>query len=130
MRMRTTRKRKKTNGSRVLAGLLCALALGAAGQKNASYAIVEGTVFRDPGLAVLDAKVTIEETGGKKKKQETATNARGEFLFRVPAVEASYVVRASMKGYRSEEKEAKVAGGAAPGQERVEVNLVLTAAGK
>ena len=84
-------------------------------------------MFREPGLAVPDAKVVIEERGDKKKKQEAATNYRGEFLFRVPAVEAVYTVRASLKGYRTGEKEAKVAGGAAPGQERVEVNLVLEA---
>jgi hypothetical protein len=104
--------------------LCCAAAL--AGQKNGAYAIVEGTVFHEPGLALADAKVELQlrdET--KAKKQEAATNYRGEFLFRVPAKEAVYIVKASMKGFEPQQKEAAVAGGAVSGEERVTVNLVL-----
>lgn len=105
--------------------LLCALA-AAGGQKERSYAIVEGTVFRDPGLAVPDAKVVIQlRDGDKPKKQETTTNYRGEFQFRVPAVQAVYTVKASLKGYRPDQKEASITGGGVAGAERTEVNLVL-----
>lgn len=115
----------------VCAALFWAFIYGTAvfGQKNASYAIVEGTVFRDPGFALADAKVVIEPAGstGKKapKKQQTTTNYRGEFVFRVPAVEAKYTVSASMKGFKGDQKEASIAGGGVPGSERVAVNLVL-----
>ncbi len=109
--------------------LLLACSSGAYSQKASSYAIVEGTVFRDPGLAVPDAKVILELKSAKDavkfKKQEQTTNYRGEFHFNVPAVEAVYVVRTSMKGFRGDEKEAAITGGGAPGQERAEVNLVL-----
>lgn len=118
----------RNGAARTACGVLfCALALG---QKNASYAIVEGTVFRDPGYALADAKVTLrasEPAAGKQaKKQEATTNFRGEFLFRVPAVEAKYVVTANRKGFKEDSKEAAISGGGVPGAERVEVNLVLS----
>ncbi|HTS77919.1 MAG TPA: carboxypeptidase-like regulatory domain-containing protein [Bryobacteraceae bacterium] len=113
------------NGSRIAGAILfCALAFG---QKNASYSIIEGAVFRDPGLALADAKVVLQaKDNPKAKKRETTTNFRGEFEFRVPAVEAVYVLKATMKGFRADQKEAQVAGGGVPGSERVEVNLVLS----
>jgi hypothetical protein len=112
------------SGSRAaLAILLCAVASGVSGQKKSEpYAIVAGTVFRDPGLALPEAKVvlSLSDSGKMKKAQETISNYRGEFSFRVPAREAKYVVKAAMKGYRPEEKEAAI-----HGEERVDVNLVL-----
>jgi len=102
----------------------CALAVPSEAQKKAEpYAIVEGTVFRDPGYALPDAKVVLVSAGDPKAKkiQETVTNYRGEFTFRVPQHEAKYVVKASLKGYRPEQKEAAI-----NGPERIDVNLVLT----
>jgi hypothetical protein len=101
--------------------LFCALAF-AGGKKPATYAIVAGTVFRDPGFALADAKVVLmARTEPKPKKlHETTTNYRGEFLFRVPPKEANYVLRATLKGYRPDEKEAMISG-----EERIDVNLVL-----
>jgi hypothetical protein len=95
----------------------------AEGQKrrNDSFATVAGTVFREPGLALPGAKVVLALRDSKSKKlQDAETNYRGEFAFRVPAADAVYVVKASMKGYGPEEKEAMITG-----EERVEVNLVL-----
>jgi hypothetical protein len=108
--------------------VMCAAvaAAPATAQKNASYAIVEGAVFHEPGLALPDAKVVLQlRDQPKSKKQEAMTNYRGEFMFRVPATAAVYVVKATMKGFSADEKEAAVAGGSEPGQERVTVNLVL-----
>ncbi len=92
-------------------------------QQAPAYGIVAGTVFRDPGFALADAKVTLYAPGGPKPKklQEAATNFRGEFEFRVPPVAGTYLVRASSKGYRTEEKQTSVAA-----EEQVEVNLVLS----
>jgi len=110
-----------------LVALLCmCVSAGAGGRKDASYAIVEGTVFRDPGLAVPQVKVVLQlRDDPKAKKQEAVTNYRGEFQFHVPATAAVYVVKAAMKGFHPDQKEAAVSGGAAPGQERVEANLLL-----
>ena len=49
------------------------------------------------------------------------TNYRGEFQFHVPPKQATYLVRASSKGYRTDEKEASVSG-----EEEVDVSLVLS----
>ena len=112
--------------------LLClwagVLAVSAAtGEKNAAYAVVEGTVFHEPGLALPDAKVVLQiRDQPKSKKQETVTNYRGEFQFHVPATAAVYVVKTTMKGFHPDQKEAAVAGGAPSGQERVTINLVLS----
>ena len=118
---------KKKIGSRPIAGLLGIVLVFApfsSGQDQAgsSYAIVAGTVFRDPGYAQPGATVTLTPRGNPKaKKMQAVTTARGEFSFRVATEPATYVVKASLKGFRSDEKEAPVAGG-----ERVEVSLTLT----
>jgi hypothetical protein len=108
----------------------CGAGSGWAGDRKKaaeSYAIVSGTVFRDPGFALPEAKVvlTLRDDAKARKLQEASTNYRGEFTFRVPPKEAAYVVKASMKGYRPEEKEAAISG-----EERIEVNLVLTPVSK
>lgn len=105
---------------------LCAAAF-AGGRKDIAYAVVEGTVFHDPGLALPDARVVLQlRDQPKSKKQETVTNYRGEFSFHVPATAAVYLVTATLKGFRPDHKDAEIAGGAASGQERVEINLVLS----
>ncbi len=106
--------------------LLCACAF-AGDSKNGAYAILEGTVFHDPGLALPHAKVVLQlRDDPKAKKREATTNDRGEFEFHVPATAGVYVVKATMKGFHPDQKEATIAGGAASGQERVTTNLVLS----
>lgn len=85
-------------------------------------AVIAGAVFRDPGYALPDATVTLmrkDDPKHKKLAQQVSTY-RGEFVFHVPAAEAVYVVKASAKGYRSEEKEASVAG-----SDRVDLTFTL-----
>lgn len=115
------------SGSRFCVGLALLLAgigsLSAQSKKQAqAYAIVAGTVFHEPGLALPGAKVVLTMRGDPKAKklQEAETNSRGEFAFRVPPAEATYVVKASIKGYLPGEKEAAISG-----EERVDVNLLL-----
>ena len=86
------------------------------------YAIVAGTVFREPGFALPDANVVLMLRGDPKarKLQQAVTGFRGEFAFRVAPAPATYVVKASLKGFHPEEKEAAIGG-----EERVEVTLVL-----
>lgn len=118
------------SGSSVLA-LLVLVFLGApapaapgkkaAGDQAEDYAIVAGTVFRDPGFALPGAKVVLTLRGSGKKIAESVSSPRGEFAFRVQPNPATYVVKASLKGYRTEEKEAAI-----EGQERIDVSLVLS----
>ena len=106
----------------VAVALLACVCAVAGDKKPAPASTVAGTVFRDPGFALPEAKVVLmlRAEPKPKKLQETVTNYRGEFSFRVPAKEATYLLRATLKGYRPEEKEAKISG-----EEHIDVNLVL-----
>lgn len=101
-----------------------ALLLAASEQKkrNDASAVIAGSVFRDPGYALPDATVTLARKEDPKHKRlaQLSTTYRGEFVFHVPAAEAVYVVKASAKGYRSEEKEASVSG-----SDRVDLTFTL-----
>jgi len=126
---RKKRKRRKRIGISLLLLLIGILPLAQAGKKAAepeSYALVSGTVFRDPGFALPNAIVTLTpnppaaSSPAKIKKQQSVTNSRGEFVFRVPPAAMRYTVRAAAKGYREEEKSVDV-----QGETRIEVTLSL-----
>jgi hypothetical protein len=91
-------------------------------KKPVPHGVVAGTVFRDPGLALPGATVVLmrKDDPKAKKLQEGISNYRGEFAFEVPATQASYIVRASLKGFHPDEKEAVISA-----DERIEVTLVL-----
>jgi carboxypeptidase family protein len=129
--MKTMRRRTKT-GSRLLVLLAaCSLMCAGAGKKPVKksvqpYAVVAGTVFRDSGLSLAGATVTLAVKDDlKTKRQQAVSDARGEFAFHVPVTPAIYVVRASLKGFHSEEKEAAVGG-----EGRVDVTFMLAAESK
>lgn len=110
----------------LLLTLAASLTLGpltaAPDKKIVPHAVVAGTVFRDPGLALPGATVVLmrKDDPKAKKLQEAISNYRGEFAFQVPATEAAYIVRATLKGFHPEEKEAVITA-----DERIEVTLVL-----
>jgi Carboxypeptidase regulatory-like domain len=109
----------------------CALLLGAADKNEAPHAVVAGTVFRENGFSLPGATVTlvVKDAPGvpksKAKKLQSVSDSRGEFAFRVPPGAATYIVRASLKGFQAIEKEASVSG-----EERVEVTIMLPAESK
>jgi hypothetical protein len=126
---RKKRKRRKRIGTSLLLLLIGILPLAQAGKKTVqpeSYALVSGTVFRDPGFALPNVTVTLTPTPpsgsspAKIKKQQSTTNSRGEFVFRVPTAGMRYTVRAAAKGYREEEKAVDI-----EGETRIEVTLSL-----
>jgi hypothetical protein len=130
MKMRTRRKKsKKRIGTSLLLCLIALLSQAEAGKKKdavESYAVVAGTVFRDPGFALPEATVTLipnqapSGTAIKVKKMQAACNSRGEFVFHVPPANMRYTVKAAAKGYHEEEKPVEVRG-----EERVEVTFSL-----
>lgn len=93
---------------------VCAVLLAAGDKKksNDPDTVIAGTVFRDPGYALPEATVTLVRRDDPKHKKlaEMNTNMRGEFVIHVPATQDVYVVKASAKGFRAEEKEATVTG--------------------
>jgi carboxypeptidase family protein len=100
-----------------LAGCAALIAAGetAGGDKKKSNdpdTVIAGTVFRDPGYALPEATVTLVRRDDPKHKKlaEMTTSFRGEFVIHVPATPSVYVVKASAKGFRPEEKEASITG--------------------
>jgi hypothetical protein len=127
MRKRKTRT-TKNNVLPCAAAVLIAACLAsfhasaAPDKKQVPHATVAGTVFRDPGFALPGATVVLirKDDAKSKKLQEAVSNYRGEFAFQVPAVQGAYIVRASLKGFHPDEKEALISA-----DERIEVTLVL-----
>ena len=118
-------KRMKINSRRAGIFVLLCVAIGFAGDKKKPgqepFALIGGSVFREPGYALPEAKVVLMlKDAPKGKKMETLTSPRGEFTFRVPPASATYILKASFKGFRPEEKEAVVTG-----DDRVDVTFVL-----
>ena len=118
---------KLRNSKLVALFLGCALLLAAADRNDAPHAVVAGTVFRENGFSLPGATVTlaVKDAAKKPKKLQSVSDGRGEFAFRVPPGAATYVVRASLKGFQAVEKEASVSA-----EERVEVTLMLPAESK
>ena len=127
--------KRKTSGSSLGLLILLACASGAVcgSEKKAPpigdaepHAVVAGTVFRGTGLSLPGATVTLAlRDAPKAKKLQSVSDGRGEFAFRVRPVEATYIVRASLKGFEAAEKEVSVSG-----EERVEVTLTMEPASK
>ncbi len=123
------RTRKKSGSRVILAALLLLAAWGVSAREKKApepYAIVSGTVFHEPGLALPGAEVTItpklaDGSQLKLKVTRVISDDRGEFAFRVPATAAKYKVRASAKGFVADEKTAEVSGEG----ERVDVTFML-----
>jgi hypothetical protein len=115
-----------TTRSRIAARIVFLTAVMVAGgvlaAQNEAYAVVAGTVFRENGLSLAGATVTlVAKDAAKRKPVKSMSDARGEFAFRVSPAPGTYVVRATIKGFQPAEKEASVGG-----EERVDVTLILT----
>jgi len=116
-------------GTSLICLLILAIPLAGAGKKKTvpeAYSIVAGTVFRESGFALPQAEVTLipnpqqDGLAVKVKKLSTVSDARGEFVFRVPAASMQYTVRVAAKGYHGEEKTVNV-----QGEERADVTFQL-----
>src|SRR5271165_2548308 len=114
--MTTTRWRKMKRRRRSIRTVLFFAVLSgvimAAGDQPGPETVIAGSVFRNPGYALPEATVTLslQDDPKHKKLAQQATTYRGDFAFHVPSTPAVYVVKASARGYRSEEKSASVTG--------------------
>jgi Carboxypeptidase regulatory-like domain len=123
-------KRKRKSGTSLIVLLLLACVLPAeAAKKKAgplSYALVAGTVFQESGYALPNAGVTLipdpqgDNARGKVKKLEAISDARGEFVFRVPPGSMQYTVKVAARGFQPAQKSVSV-----EGEERVDVTFQL-----
>ena len=116
----------KKTGNRV-AGLAVQLVVVAmvaspvmAQKASQATAMVAGSVFRDTGFSLPGAEVTVAVKAARKKEWKVVTDARGEFVARVPAGPGEYLVTVKAKGYKPAEKNVTIAG-----DERVDLSLIL-----
>jgi hypothetical protein len=114
------------------AALLLLPASGSAAQTKpqTSYALIVGTVFRDTGMSLPGAQVTLRAEGAseqarKFKKMQVTTDSRGEFAFRVPEAPMRYVLSVKASGYNSQEKTIEI-----PAQDGQDVFFRLDPASK
>ena len=122
------RKKTKRSGTSFVLILAAIVPLCGAAKKKApeAYGMVVGTIFRDPGYALPGADVSLTpnpESDGlpvKVKKMQSVSDARGEFVFRVPAATMRYTLKVAARGYAGEEKSVTV-----HGEERVDVTFSL-----
>ena len=128
--MKRKRRKKTRIGSSILA--LALLAGMAAGEKKPKVSEVHGliavTVFREPGFALPGADLTLEAfpvEPGSKHKLKGVSDARGEYVFRIPVEAKKYSVGVSAKGLVSQEKVL-----AAEGEQRFDVTFLLAAESK
>jgi len=69
------------------------------------YAVVGGAVFDHrgflvPGARVLIERIPVQDESVPAQKQDSLTNASGEFAFRLPGTPARYRLTASAKGHQ------------------------------
>src|SRR5579859_3263638 len=104
------RKPKSAAGLFLLPALFWAHSLPAQGHKQqAPYAIIAGTVFRDPGFAQPGASVVLAlKSAPNKKQQQQISSPRGEFSFHVPAGPQTYLVTATLKGFQTAREEIEI----------------------
>lgn len=105
-----------TTGSKLATCLLLLSAALLAGERPNSqggYAMIAGTVFRDPGFALPKAEVTVTMTAAadsvkRIKPQKALTDARGEFVLRVPPGPAEYKIAVKAEGFESVEEAVRI----------------------
>jgi Carboxypeptidase regulatory-like domain len=117
--MQTKRKNKKKIGISllILAAVLVPVASAAKKKQPEVYAVISGSVFQESGFALPGAPATLVAEG---QKMETASDARGEFIFRVPPGPRQYSLTVGAKGYQNLRKSVSV-----QAEERVEVTFQL-----
>lgn len=99
-------------------------------KEQTPYALVTGTVFRDTGLSLPGAQVTLAAVGDSRearkfKKIQIETSQRGEFVVRLAAAPMSYALSVKAPGYQPQEKPITVTG-----EDRIDVFFRLEPASK
>ncbi len=125
--MRMTRRKSKSTLVFLLPALCLAqislvqAILAQAKQKAEPYAVIAGTVFRDPGFAQPGASVFLTlKSAPTKKLQRQISSPRGEFTFRVPAGPNRYVITATLKRFQTAREEIEI-----QDQEQINATLLL-----
>jgi Carboxypeptidase regulatory-like domain len=89
----------------------------------ASPALLGGTVFAGAGFALRGAEITVtrkDASATGKERWKALTDARGEYVLRLPAGPATYNVSVRAQGMRPQEKQVEFTAG-----ERLDQNFLL-----
>lgn len=105
-------------------------------RKAAGTAVIAGTVFREPGLALAGAEISLDPDADyrpeppaadakppKVKPMKIVSDGRGEFAFHVPAAPMRYYISVKAAGWKPDRKTITIAG-----EERQDVYFNLEAA--
>lgn len=95
--------------------------------RQKAFAVVAGTVFRDPGFAFPGVVILLEpapegKASFKVKKMEAVSDSRGEFAFRVPAAAMRYNLTFQATGHHTEKRTVTISG-----EERQDIYVTLQA---
>jgi len=127
--MKKKRRPRKRIGTSLALVLAIFLALPAAARKKSvleTYAVVSGSVFDDSGYALAGAAVILasqiqpDKARGNAKPMNAVSDARGEFVLRVPPGPMQYTLTVTATGHKSQQKSISI-----EDQERVEVTFQL-----
>lgn len=78
--------------------------------KLSPEAVIFGTVFSREGFALRGVKITAQHKDAKKPQWKTVTDARGEFVFRLPRASGEYEIRTAAKKLQNQSKTITLAG--------------------
>ena len=73
-------------------------------KKQSPEAVIFGTVFSKEGFALRGIKVTAQHKDADKPKWKTVTDARGEFVIRLPRASGEYEIRTAAKKLQNQSK--------------------------
>ncbi len=114
--MKRRKKKKRIISLLILAAAFALPGLGDKKKAAEPYFLLAGTVFQETGFALPNAEVAAipdpapDAPRQKVKKLQTVSDSRGEFAFRLPTGSMRYIIKASAKGFRTEEKSVTVQG--------------------
>lgn len=84
-------------------GALSASGLSDHEKREKPYALIFGTIWGPDDRPVYGVHVEMRRAAEKKVRWDAYSDHHGEFAFRVPPGKTEYLVRANLKGYKSQD---------------------------
>lgn len=79
-------------------------------EKEKSYALLSGSVHSAEGFSLPGVPVSVRREEDRKPRWRAVSDARGEFVLRLPAEPATYEVATESKDHENQTRTVKVAG--------------------
>lgn len=88
----------------VLLASACVLPAASQSHEHDPYALLFGTVYGPDNLPAYGVRISIRRVDHKKPKWELMSDHQGEFVQRVPAGKADYVITANVKSAKGQSR--------------------------